>query len=197
MEASKSNAQQPKTQPAEKIVNKGTGAGGSNTNKTGLKFEDITHLATEFQITSTDKFSKNVQFLPCDTKIFKTPKTKNSLFKCMGEHVNKDIQTAHGCKQPDESYIHEVSKTIFIIEKKFQQCTGSVCEKIQSPDFKIWHYGETFPEYKIVYIYCLSDWFKTNCASELRYLAYKNVPVFWGNDPDYKGKMVDFLVNYK
>ena len=39
-----------------------------------------------------------------------------------------------------------------IIEKKFQQCSGSVCEKIQTPDFKLWQYQRIFPNYKIHYV---------------------------------------------
>ena len=34
-----------------------------------------------------------------------------------------------GCKEPDECYIDNANKTMFIIEKKFQQVSGSVCEK--------------------------------------------------------------------
>ena len=85
---------------------------------------------------------------------------------------------------------------MFIIEKKFQQKPGSVCEKIQSADCKVWQYNRTFPEYKIVYIYCLSEWFKNNCKAELEYLAYKKIPVFWGNDINYKKKIIDFMINY-
>jgi len=78
-------------------------------------------------------------------------RTKQSnLFKCMEKHIDKNIEKAHGCKNPDECYIDEENKNIFIIEKKFQQCNGSVCEKIQTPDFKIWQYKRTFPEFNIV-----------------------------------------------
>jgi len=110
-------------------------------------------------------------------------------------HINLDINYGHGCKRPDECYIDNIKKTLYIIEKKFQQCTGSVCEKIQTPDFKIWQYSRTFPEYKIKYIYCLSDWFKLNCKAELEYLAYKNIKVFWGNDLKYKDKIIEYIIN--
>ena len=49
---------------------------------------------------------------------------------------------------------------MFIIEKKFQQTSGSVDEKIQTGYFKKMHYEELFTHFKIYYIYCLSDWFK-------------------------------------
>ena len=85
---------------------------------------------------------------------------------------------------------------MFIVEKKFQQCSGSVCEKIQTPDFKIWQYSRTFPEFRIVYIYCLSEWFKENCPAELEYLEYKKIPVFWGNSPTYKKDIINYMLTY-
>jgi len=78
----------------------------------------------------------------------------------MKDEIDTDINQAHGCKHPDECYIDEESKNIFIIEKKFQQIPGSVCEKIQTAQFKRWQYSRTFPNYNIIYIYCLSDWFE-------------------------------------
>lgn len=114
----------------------------------------------------------------------------------MDGSIDNLINKAHGCKNPDECYIDKENKIMFILEKKFQQVGGSVCEKIQTPDFKIWQYNRTFPEYTIIYIYCLSKWFENNCIAELEYLEYKNIPVFWGNDINYKSKIVKFITNY-
>ena len=86
---------------------------------------------------------------------------------------------------------------MFIIEKKFQQVSGSVCEKIQTIDFKLWQYRRTFPNFEIVYMYCLSEWFKLNCKAELEYLQEQNIPVYWGNDTDYKAQIVGFITNYE
>ena len=41
----------------------------------------------------------------------------------------------------------------------------------------------------------LSNWFKDNCKSELEYLKHENIPVFWGDDIDYKSKMIEFITN--
>jgi len=38
----------------------------------------------------------------------------------MDKFINKDIVKGHGCKNPDECFIHLSKKIIFIIEKKFQ-----------------------------------------------------------------------------
>ena len=177
------------------IKNKGTGAGGSNTNKNGLSYEKNTDLSDKITTLNDFKTSSEIKFNNTE-KIFK--KTKQSyLFKCMKDKINTDIIKAHGCKNPDECYIDEENKNIFIIEKKFQQCNGSVCEKIQTPDFKLWQYSRTFPDYNIIYIYCLSDWFRTNCIAELQYLDFKKIPYFWGSSETYKDDIIKFIINYK
>jgi hypothetical protein len=177
-------------------TSRGAGAGGSNTNKNGLPYEEMTDLKTEYTVMSTEKHHSIISFAKNIDRTFKMTK-QSGLFKCMNTVINKSIIKAHGCKNPDECYIDEMANTIFIIEKKFQQTSGSVCEKVQTSGFKVWQYSRSFPDYKIVYVYCLSDWFKDNCKAELEYLAYTNIPVFWGNDANYKNNIIDFVINYK
>lgn len=177
------------------IKNKGTGAGGKNTNKNGLSYEEMTDLTDRITILENNKFFSKIIFNSNKKCFIKTQQA--NLFKYMTNEINTDIKKAHGCKNPDECYIDEELKNIFIIEKKFQQCGGSVCEKIQTPDFKLWQYSRTFPNYNIIYIYCLSDWFKENCKAELEYLDFKNIRYFWGNSESYKDDMINFIINYK
>ena len=177
------------------IKNKGTGAGGKNTNKNGLSYEEMTDLTDRITILENNKFFSKIIFNINKKCFIKTQQA--NLFKYMNNEINTDIKKAHGCKNPDECYIDEELKNIFIIEKKFQQCGGSVCEKIQTPDFKLWQYSRTFPNYNIIYIYCLSDWFKENCKAELEYLDFKNIRYFWGNSESYKDDMINFIINYK
>ena len=177
------------------IKNKGTGAGGSKTNKNGLSYEEITDLNDKITIVKECKTSNKIKFYDGERIFIKTKQA--NLFKCMKDKINTNIKKAHGCKNPDECYIDEENKNIFIIEKKFQQCSGSVCEKIQTPDFKLWQYSRTFPDYTIIYIYCLSDWFKKNCKAELEYLDFKNIPYFWGSSETYKDDIIKFIINYK
>jgi hypothetical protein len=177
------------------IKNKGTGAGGSNTNKNGLPYEDFTKLDDRITMIEKNKFSNIIKFNDNEKSFIKTKQA--NLFKCMKDEINTNIEKAHGCKHPDECYIDKELKNMFIIEKKFQQCSGSVCEKIQTPDFKLWQYSRTFPDYNIIYIYCLSDWFKKNCIAELEYLDFKNISYFWGNSKTYKDDIINFIINYK
>ena len=182
---------EPSTIKPNNINNRGTGAGGSNTNKNGLPYEEFTDLDNRITTQESGKITFD------DNKRHFIRTKQSNLFKCMKDEVDTNINKAHGCKNPDECYIDSESKTMFIIEKKFQQCSGSVCEKIQTPDFKSWQYSRTFPKYNVVYIYCLSDWFKENCEAELEYLVYKGVPFFWGNSKTYKDDIIDFILNYK
>lgn len=179
----------------EKCLTRGNGAGGSATNKNGLPYEKLTDLSSEYCVIDVYRYCKIIKFNIYPDVLLKLS-TQANLFKSMEHALNKDINKAHGCKNPDECYINESTKTMFILEKKFQQVGGSVCEKIQTPHFKLWQYKRTFPGYTIVYMYCLSDWFKENCKAELEYLKDTDVPFFWGNDVDYKSKVIQFIVNY-
>lgn len=177
---------------------KNAGAGGANTNKNGLPYEELTDLCTEYRVHNSNQNSSTVTF-NSHPEIEFTSTRQSNFIRTMNEidpdALDKTIKPAHGCKNPDECYIHRPTKTLVIIEKKFQMVGGSVCEKIQTPDFKIWQFNRTFPEYKIVYTYCLSSWFKENCQAELEYLEYKQIQVFWGNSPTYKNDIIQYIIS--
>lgn len=179
----------------EKVKNKGTGAGGSKTNENGFLYEELTELNDSYLVLENLQYAKKIKFIKYKKIFIKTKKYK--LFKHMQNKINNKILPAHGCKNPDECYIDEKLKNIFIIEKKFQQTSGSVCEKIQTSQFKLWQYSRTFPDYNIIYIYCLSDWFKKNCKAELEYLDFIKCPYFLGNSKTYKDDIINFIINYK
>jgi hypothetical protein len=178
------------------IKNKGSGAGGKNTNKNGLSYESLTDLSTHFIINSTTSYAHTIEFTNHRGRMFSATK-QSKVFKHLDSEIDKQIPKGHGCKNPDECFIDDENKRIFIIEKKFQQTSGSVCEKIQTSDFKLWQYSRSFPSYDVVYMYCLSDWFKNNCKAELEYLSYKNVPIFWGSNDTYKDDIIDFMVGFE
>ena len=66
---------------------------------------------------------------------------------------DKGFDKAHGCQIPDECFINEKSKTIFILEKKSQHVKGSTCEKLQTGPFKEWFFKNKFPNHNTKYIY--------------------------------------------
>jgi len=177
------------------IINRGTGAGGANTTKNGLSYEELTNLDDMFKVISTNKklYYKKIQFNGT-TQIF-VQANGSGLFKYLESEKDDTVGDANGCKRPDECYIYEATKLLIIIEKKFQQRSGSVCEKIQSTDFKRWQYGRMFPGYRIKYIYCLSNWFKNNCKEELIYFKENGIRVFWGESTHYKERIIKYLIS--
>jgi hypothetical protein len=178
------------------VVNKGTGAGGANTNINGLSYEELTDLKDKYKTCVLNKSDNvhEVEFEGYERKLLKV--NKSALHKYMKKkgEKNSELQPAAGCKEPDEAYIDPEQKTVFIIEKKFQQTSGSVDEKIQTGHFKKMHYEELFPNFKIYYIYCLSDWFKKDeYKSTLNYLKINGIPVFWGSSETFKEDMIEFI----
>ena len=183
-----------------KIKNKGTGAGGANTNKNGLPYENLTDLNTHIEVIKTNEHSTTIRFINYDTELEKPKRKKGNtktIFNVLSKHLDESIEKGHGCKEPDECYINVNEKKIFIIEKKFQRGGGSTIEKLQTSEFKIWNYSQMFTDFRIVYIYCLCDYFKENAKAELEYLRLKKVPVFWGDSKTYKDDIIKFIVNYK
>ena len=61
---------------------------------------------------------------------------------------------------PDDALL--VDNTLYVIEKKFQKCAGSVDEKIQTCDFKKKQYTKLLTpcNIRVEYYYVFNDWFK-------------------------------------
>ena len=175
-------------------INRGTGAGGANTNANGIPFEEQTDLSNYHTTLQQNQYSKTIQFLNSDTQFIYTK--QKDFEKYMGNKINPAIKALHGANRPDEAYINETNKTIFIIEKKNQITSGSKCECIQTAVNKRRNLNRRIPDYHVVYMYCLSSWFRTNCEAEIEDLQEDSIPVFWGNEPTYKTDIIDFMVNY-
>ena len=177
------------------LENRGTGAGGANTNASGLPFEEQTDLKTNHLVLHQSKHSTIMHFNNSEKQYVYTKQKGFEIY--MGTKINKNIKALHGAKRPDEVYIDEENKIIFMIEKKNQNTSGSKCECLQTAANKRRNLTRRIPDYKIIYMYCLSIWFKENCQAELEDLIEDNIPVFWGNDEHYKEHIIDFIVNYK
>ena len=73
------------------------------------------------------------------------------------EHLSKRLE-------PDNGLFVIVRDTLFIIEIKFQQVSGSVDEKLQTCDFKRKQYTKLVHSlgWRVEYVYVLSDWYKNS-----------------------------------
>ncbi|MDR2685309.1 MAG: hypothetical protein LBB23_00865 [Rickettsiales bacterium] len=138
------------------------GIGGANT-KTGLAFEGKTDLETFLKKQKgysviKNEFTEIVYNKKSVAYIFK----KHDLYKFLDSR-NVDWKSILSKKLlPDDSIYVVVNNTLFIIEIKYQQVTGSTDEKLQTCDFKKKQYKKLLAPLNIdvEYIYLLNDWFK-------------------------------------
>ena len=139
--------------------------GGAQTNKNGLLFEQETKL--DDALIKAGYFIKKSDKIPGINEIwlktiflgYSTPKRK--IYKYL-ESKGVDYKKLNSkAWEPDEAFINERNKTVYIIEKKFQNCSGSVDEKLPSCDFKKKEYEKLFHEinYSVEFIYVFNDWF--------------------------------------
>ena len=169
-----------------KIPNRGTGAGGSNTNKTGLGFESDTDIGV----------IDNMIRLPQG----ELHRFMNKNGYILDENYKNSKNLAHGCKRPDDAHLEPKKNILYLIEKKCQNTSGSVAEKLQTAVFKKSFYQKIYPTVHICYIYMLSDYFKTACPVELEFLKENGIPYYFQEDnivKNVKKFMEDYINEYK
>jgi len=136
------------------------GKGGGNT-RTGLVYEGEVDLKTFLDSktgyeVSGDKVFYNEELV---ARIFK----KNSFYAVFLKELEVDWSKYLSKRlMPDDSIFVLLNNTLFIIECKFQQVSGSVDEKLQTCDFKKKQYQKLLApaNVDVEYIYLLSDWFR-------------------------------------
>lgn len=143
------------------------GIGGANT-KTGLVFEGRVDILEVFKRVPGYK-------VHADGTIFFKEKTvaqhlrKSLLYKFLDskEVDYKDILSKK--LLPDDAVYVPSSKTLYIIEMKFQKVAGSVDEKLQTCDFKKKQYTKLMSPLgiRVEYIYILNDWFKVHAYRDV------------------------------
>ena len=184
------------------IVNRGTGAGGAQTNGNGLAWEERTsnerNLAEKFGFTRTSLGAGKTMYYLC--KRF--------------ENVQVVFTTQHGLKKilkdshdvtlgwnPDEAYIIQKNgKTVLkILEKKHQNTAGSVDTKLLAGPMIRDSYKITVPsDWDVEYAFCVNNYFRNNVFNNDRkhiqkLLAEQNIPIFYGEDADYFEKLNSWI----
>lgn len=143
------------------------GIGGGNT-KTGLIYEAKVDLTTFL--------NDQKGYVVKDMDIFYNEELVGNIFKKHGLYKflkqNGIDWRKHLSKQllPDNSIYVIINNTMNIIEVKHQEVGGSVDEKLQTCDFKKKQYIKLFSElnYKVEFMYILSDWFRQECYKDTR-----------------------------
>ena len=178
------------------IINKGTGAGGANTNYYGKQFEEKTNnqqRLLEMGYTLIKKTKKSYDYYLSKTFEDKTVvfALQNGLKQYMKNKYNIDL-----FRCPDEAYIIEYTsgrKIIKILEKKEQNVEGSVETKLWSgPSLKREYELVLGAEFEVFYGFCVSKFLKNKFISnEKKYtilntiLNENNISVLFGEDENY------------
>jgi hypothetical protein len=181
------------------IINKGTGAGGANTNYYGKKFEEKTNnqqrlLEMGYTKNSFTKKPKKAydyylsKILEDKTIVFVL---QHGLKMYMKNKYNIDL-----FRCPDEAYIIEYTsgrKVIKILEKKEQNVEGSVETKLWSgPSLKREYELVLGAEFEVFYGFCVSKFLQNKLISnEKKYTILNtifnetNIAVLFGDDKNY------------
>jgi hypothetical protein len=181
------------------LTNKGTGAGGSNTNYYGKKFEEKTNNEKRLLDMGYDKNSFSTKpTKSSDYYLSKKFEDKTIVFvlqsglkKYMKIKYNKEL-----FRCPDEAYIIEYSdgrKAIKILEKKEQNREGSVETKLWAgPSLKREYELVLGTEFNVSYGFCVSDFLKNKLISnETKYTTLNsifienNIVVLFGENENY------------
>ena len=194
-------------------INKGTGAGGSNTNLYGKKFEEKTNNETRLMEQGFSKIqfeNKTKNKKAFDYYLLKSTEEKKINFVLQSglkmyfkQKYNIDL-----FRCPDEAYIFEFNdgrKIIKILEKKEQCVEGSVETKLWSgPSLKREYELVLGDEFKVYYGFCVSSFLKKKILSnEKKYnilsqiLNENNITVLFGDDEDYFIKFDEWLNNFE
>jgi hypothetical protein len=193
------------------VNNRGTGAGGCETNKYGKAFEEKTN--NEMRLLSGGFTKNNISQLSNTTKKSIKPTTKNQIYDYYlsktDEYKTIIFVLQNGLKKymkmkydidiircPDEAYIIEYNdgrKVLKILEKKEQRVEGSV-------ETKLWSGPSLKREYEIVlggifevyYGFCISSFLKAKIiSSDKKYIILNqifienNIGCLFGDDDDY------------
>ena len=184
---------------APPIINKGTGAGGANTNVTGKSFEQKTEnetrlLASGFVRKQIPGFEKNTNSYYLIKEKSQTESvvylTQGGLKKYFEHFFKKEL-----CRHPDEAYLFRNGDkyTLKVLEKKNQNTSGSVDTKLLAGKGFIDEYefllGESFA---VKYAFCISAFLKKDYVADclkskaLRHINQKyGIAVLFGDDSNY------------
>jgi len=148
--------------------NRGTGAGGSNTNRVGLPFERCVcppvYTVGKGARVGEYLFLKQHDFI----RHMKPVNPKSRLFK------------------PDGAYVLGTD-TVILLECKYQSTSGSADEKILNSPVKLDLYKQAYPHVKHWrYVLVLSEWFQQPTYTQWLEVLTKNpeISVWWATRTD-------------
>lgn len=194
-----------------KIINKGTCAGGSKTNENGKKYEDL--LSNDLILQQNFDFEEK-KFTNKSKKIYiylyKKYIDKEIYFmkqKTFSQFLQKEYEIK-SLRDPDEIYIikYNCGKIIFYInEIKNQNVDGSVETKLWScPSLKKeyeLYLCKYFSNLQVIYSLTINQFLQNKFEDEknIKYKILKqilddeNIKVFYGDNSDYLNNLNEFI----
>jgi hypothetical protein len=188
------------------MTNRGSGAGGAKTTKNGSQFEDA--MDSEPHLLKMGFSKIQIGDKSANTGLTKQV-GKKTVYFFKQRKFNYFISQEYGkdvCRQPDESFVvvEDKKKTkIFIVEKKNQNTTGTVEDKLGASDFMRMCYEDGLgTDFEVEYALCLSSWFKTRFKSQKYMVLQKwfekhNIKYFFGEDESYVRDMFSWVGIYQ
>jgi hypothetical protein len=191
-----------------KIINKGTGAGGKNTNHYGKEFENKSD--NQIRLLNDGYIKKEFTDIN-NNKVYgyylsKTFEDKTIIF-VLQNGLKTYIMTNYNIELfrcPDEAYIIEYNngdKILKILEKKEQNVEGSVENKLWAgPAFKDEYDYMLGSIFKVEYGFCVSNFLKNKLTSNKnKYIILNkifkkhNIAVLFGDDADYFERLDNWI----
>ena len=157
--------------------------GGANTNIFGLQFEQETSLATALENSGYEVIEGKVYY---SGKHIALIGSKHSFIRNILEPLGIDIRILSKKLLPDDALFNLKNNTVYILEKKFQHCAGSVDEKLQTCDFKKKQYQKLFDSFDIdvTYCYICNDWFRQSTYGDVMdYIHSVGCHIFFNEIP--------------
>jgi hypothetical protein len=182
-----------------KVINRGTGAGGAKTNENGIKLEEKVRegLSKYISIINTTP-SKNiykVQTVKINSRDDDYIRAPEGAFSKWGEKKSdKNISKLHGAKNPDDCLINITKNIINWIEAKELTSQGSVCEKIQTYSNKIRNLKKRYPGWEINYIYVLARKFESDCPAEIQDLKDDCIDFIYADNSNLSEELLKVII---
>lgn len=158
--------------------------GGAGTNANGLRFEQTTDLNDALKDAGYTVLGHRVYDGNIEIGL---SVQKHKFYKNFLEPANINYTNYNSKKWlPDECFINLKTKTVYIIEKKFQNSSGSVDEKLPGCDFKKKEYEKLCHpiDYTVKYFYVFNNWFnKEEYRDTLEYIKTVGCDYFYNEIP--------------
>jgi hypothetical protein len=163
------------------------GKGGANTNKNGLAFEARVDLGTllEAHGYAVIKTGKGDVLMKGEQQLgILVP--KHELYRYL-KSLGRDWDSVLSKRLlPDNAFVNTTNSTVYIVEVKFQETSGSVDEKLQTCHYKKQQYEKLFEglNLRIEFMYVLNDWFKKpEYRDTLNYVEESGCRYYFGAIP--------------